>query len=202
MKNVIAVAMMLVASAVFGQVDPQCQTCPTKTPTPKATRTPTKCVTETPTPRPTPTATYTPTTVKTPTPTPTPTEPGPTPTPPPKCEDMGGSCGAFYGCTGNSAYMGRASDCDFCCKPVTPTPTPTPLECGQACVPSFLEVGTHFMLPEITVCGGEQTNQPVYRVERILPSGWILVREDQGREIWVQWTLLKQMVPVWVVAVQ
>ena len=157
MKNVIAVAMMLVAGAVFAQVTPKCD--PTITPTPRSTKTPTPTATRTATPTRTATATCT----RTPHPTRTPTE-----IPPPTH---------------------------------TPTPTPVP-ECGQECVPNFLEVGTYFMLPEITVCGGEQTNQPTYRVERILPSGWILVREDQGREIWVQWTLLKQMVPVWVVAVQ
>ena len=58
------------------------------------------------------------------------------------------------------------------------------------------------MLPEISRCGGEQTIQPVWRVEKILPSGWILFRDEQGQEIWVQWTLLKQMIPVWLVGIQ
>jgi hypothetical protein len=58
------------------------------------------------------------------------------------------------------------------------------------------------MLPEISRCGGEQTIQPVWRVEKILPSGWIFFRDEQGQEIWVQFTLLKQLVPVWVVGIQ
>jgi uncharacterized protein YbdZ (MbtH family) len=58
------------------------------------------------------------------------------------------------------------------------------------------------MLPEISRCGGEQTIQPVWRVEKILPSGWILFRDEQGQEVWIQWTLLKQMIPVWLIGIQ
>jgi hypothetical protein len=191
MKTAMAMALMFLASVAFSQTLPKCD--PTKTPTPK--------VKKTPTPTATPTMTRTP--AQTPTPTPTPTDPGPTPTPLPRCSEMGGTCGPFYGCTGNSAFMSHALDCDYCCKPVTPTPTPTPLECGSVCVPSFIQAGAYFIIPEITDCSSAATVQPVWRVERILFSGWILLRnEDGGRETWVQFALLKQMVPVWAVGIQ
>ena len=195
----VLIPLVLAASGVvLADVTPMCTT------TPKATKTPTLA------PTPTMTATFTSTVTRTPTPArtstippPTPTEPGPTPTPLPKCADIGGTCGAFYGCVGNSIFMSHASDCDFCCKSVTPTPTPTPLECGSICIPSFIEVGRYFMLPEITDCSGTATIQPVWRVEKVLPSGWILLRnEDGGREVWVQFTLLKQMISIWLVGIQ
>jgi hypothetical protein len=85
----------------------------------------------------------------------------------------------------------------------TPTMTAVPAECGQVCIPSFIKVGRYFMLPEISSCGyGEPSILPVWRVEEILPSGWIFCRDEQGQETWVQWTLLKQMIPVWLAGIQ
>jgi len=183
--SILGIALLL-AGAAAAQTDPMhYNKTPTatptkheKTPTSRPTKIPTGRPTETPIP--TPTATARPTWTPTSSPTPTKTRrPEPTDTPTP--------------------YM---TPTETPIPTATPPPPPTP-ECGHACIPSFIEVGRYFMLPEISRCGyGEPSILPVWRVEKVLPSGWIFFRDEQGQEIWVQWTLLKQMIPVWLVGIQ
>ena len=168
----VSVVLVLAPMVAMGEtVNPLC------TVTPRPTKTPTRRV-DTPTPTFTPKSTPTLTPVSTPTPTST-----PPPTHRPTIDR-----------TPTPTYAPFDTP--------TPTMTPAPLECGQVCVPSFIEVGRYFMLPEISRCGyGEPSILPVWRVEKVLPSGWIFFRDEQGQEIWVQFTLLKQLVPVWVVGI-
>ena len=104
--------------------------------------------------------------------------------------------------------MGLADDCqNSCCKQL---PTPTPLaECGAGCVPSFLVVGDYFSIPELD----SQINMPcpigawcssshAWRIDRILPSGWILVMEDSGLRAWINLGLIKVLVPVLIARAQ
>ena len=133
-------------------VEPECGTCPTRTPT----RTPTKIRTATPT------ATATATVTQTPTKKPTPTyPPWPTNVPTP-----------------------------------TATPPPGPIECGDVCVPSFIQPYEYFFIPQL----GSEHEWQVMQVQR--KSGWILFREHggDGREAWLHMHKIEALWPYYVVA--
>jgi hypothetical protein len=119
--------------------------------------------------------------------------PGSTPTPYPKCSEMGGvGCGWVGGCPPGEIVIGRASDCDYCCKKVTPTPTPVPFQCGDACIPSFIVEGGQYRMP--------QYSQHRIVVWKILPSGWLRIWDTEcgnNEQCWY-WVNLKLTSPIFV----
>jgi len=175
--SILGIALLLAGAAAAQTVDPQWNKTPTATPTKHEktpTPKPTKTPTEKPTETPTPTATARPT--WTPTATPTPTKPRrPEPTDTP------------------TPYVTPTQTPE---PTVTPTPSPTP-ECGHACIPGFVREGGVFFIPQLAP-------DIQWKVEKVLPSGWLLLIEQggNGREVWIQLERILAMYPVYLVAIE
>jgi len=176
--SILAIALLLAGAAAAQTVDPQWNKTPTATPT-KHKKTPTPKPTKTPTETATPTPTETPTV--TPTATVTPTKPPPTRTPTRKPTNT------------PTPYVTPTQTPE---PTVTPTPSPTP-ECGHACIPGFVREGGVFFIPQLAP-------DIQWKVEKVLPSGWLLLIEQggNGREVWIQLERILAMYPVYLVAIE
>jgi hypothetical protein len=93
----------------------------------------------------------------------------------------------------------------------TTTPTQPPGECGTFCVQSFLQVGDYYLVPELDAqlaarpfVANDSTQWTAWRVERILPSGWVQVVDDKanGQAAWFNLALVKVIVPVMIAGAQ
>jgi len=177
--SILGIALLL-AGAAAAQTDPMhYNKTPTATPT-KHEKTPTSTPTKIPTGRPTETPIPTPTATARPTWTPTAT---PTPTKPRRPEPIDTP----------TPYVTPTQTPE---PTVTPTPSPTP-ECGHACIPGFVREGGVFFIPQLAP-------DIQWKVEKVLPSGWLLLIEQggNGREVWIQLERILAMYPVYLVAIE
>lgn len=201
MRTMIVCCLVVVAAAARASVEPQCGTCPTKTPTRTPARTATKTPTRTFTWTPTATATFTVPPTATPPPTPafTPTVPPRTPTPwrtlppVPSCREFAGAeavCSTDSVCPDGFKTVGRTSDCAVCCEPLPPA-TPA---CPKFCWPPFVQVGVYLRLPGLERWDGPtRIVGTVWEVLALDDTGWALLRADDGTndEPWVNWAQMQ-----------
>jgi hypothetical protein len=83
----------------------------------------------------------------------------------------------------------------------TPTPTQPPGECGTACIPSFVKLGSYFLIPELSP---PPAGTNTWLVVAVLPSGWIQFKEqaEPWRDIWINLDKVKVLIPVMVAGAQ